>query len=289
MQGWISQGSSVSFPTIHILSDSTGMTAQALARAAAAFYEELNPRIELLPKIKDADQVLSVLREHYQFHIDRQINKPFIVFYTFIDALCSEAVEEFAAKKDDVYTVDVMKSALSTFTLALNKEPSPKRGSLRSVNEGYFKRIEAMEFCIEHDDGRNPQDLHKADIVLIGVSRSSKTPLSIYLSQMGYRVANVPLDPQTEPPKEIYSLDPRRVFGLIVAPEVLASIRKKRLGNALSIAGSYADLECVYQDLQKAHDLMRSLGCIVIRTDNRAIEETAQEILRYYEMTYPQL
>ena len=146
-----------------------------------------------------------------------------------------------------------------------------------------------MEFTISHDDGRNPQDLTEADIVLLGVSRSSKTPLSIYLSQLGYKVANVPLDFQSTPPKEIYDVDPTRLFGLIISAELLANIRKKRLGNAIGVAASYADLECVYEDLEKARALMRKLGCITVRTDNRAIEETAQEILRYYENTHPQI
>ena len=99
----------------------------------------------------------------------------------------------------------------------------------------------------------------------------------------------MPIDFQSMPPKEIYDVDPTRLFGLIISAELLANIRKKRLGNAIGVAASYADLECVYEDLEKARALMRKLGCITVRTDNRAIEETAQEILRYYENTHPQV
>ena len=141
-----------------------------------------------------------------------------------------------------------------------------------------------MEFTIAHDDGSNPQDLTQADIVLIGVSRSSKTPLSIYLSQLGYRVANIPLDPKTEPPKQIYDVKTTRLFGLMTSPQILVDIRKRRLSKAeaSSAARSYADYESVCQDLDRSRELMRKLGCIVVHTDNKAIEESAQEILRYY-------
>ena len=144
-----------------------------------------------------------------------------------------------------------------------------------------------MEFTIEHDDGRNPQDLTKADIVLLGVSRCGKTPISIYLSQEGYRVSNVPLDLQSTPPRQLYDVDPSRLFGLMTTSDVLVDIRRKRLGRALSVASSYAEPEQVVADLDEARALMRRLGCIVIHTEHRAVEETAQEILRFYEMRHP--
>ena len=148
-----------------------------------------------------------------------------------------------------------------------------------------------MEFTVEHDDGRNPQDLPDADIVLLGVSRSSKTPISIYMGMEGYKVANVPLALGTEPPKEIYDCDPSRIFGLMTTPDVLVGIRQRRLGGsgriASMVAASYAEPEMVYQDLEEARALIRKLGCIVIRTDNKAVEETAQEILRYFELAHP--
>ncbi len=155
------------------------------------------------------------------------------------------------------------------------------------ADQYYFRRIEAIEFTIAHDDGRNPQEIAQADIVLLGVSRSSKTPTSIYLSQQGYKVANIPLDPSTEPPKEIFDVERTRLFGLMTTAEVLVSIRQRRLGRAGGVASRYADPEFVYQDLEKARALMRKLGCIVIHTENRAVEETAQEILRYYERVHP--
>lgn len=288
IQKWIAQGSEpISLPTIHILSDSVGATGQSVARAAAATFGVLNPSVELLTNITSGEKMLEDLEEHYEFHQQAGVDTPFIIFYTFVNRELNKAVEHFAQSHANVTAVDVITGAIEALAQATNTTPSARPGYLHSVNEDYFKRIDAMEFTINHDDGRNTQDLTEADIVLLGVSRSSKTPLSIYLSQMGYRVANVPLDFQSTPPKEIYDVDPTRLFGLIISPEILADIRKKRLGSAISVAPSYADLECVYEDLEQARALMRKLGCITIRTDNRAIEETAQEILRYYESTHP--
>lgn len=290
MQKWILQGkSSKTLPTVHIVSDSVGTTAQGLVRAAAACFEVFDPAIEILPRVISEKEMISEIDAHVSLH--RRIGEhPFVLFYTLVSPAMRQALQEYIDKNSDIIiAVDAMSQALDALTQASGQDPIAKPGKIHSVNEYYFRRIDAMEFTISHDDGRNPQDLTKADIVLIGVSRSSKTPLSIYLSQMGYKVANVPLDPQSDPPKEIFEVDPTRLFGLIISAEILVDIRKKRLGKATNVAASYADLECVYQDLESARALMRKLGCIVIRTDNRAIEETAQEILRYYENAHPQL
>lgn len=290
IQSWIAQGTtSDKLPTVHVVSDSIGATAQTIARAAAACFDVYDPAIEILPRVTSCEQMVQELDDHVALHREKGIC-PFVLFYTLVNPQMRARIETYVQEHDDlIIGVDLMSDALDALAQATGRDPVPEPGRLHSVNEHYFHRIEAMEFTISHDDGRNPQDLTEADIVLIGVSRSSKTPLSMYLSQLGYKVANVPLDLQTTPPREIYDVEPSRLFGLIISPEILADIRKRRLGNASNVAASYADLECVYQDLEEARALMRKLGCIVIRTDNRAIEETAQEILRYYKSAHPQI
>jgi len=151
------------------------------------------------------------------------------------------------------------------------------------ADEEYFERIGATEFAVSHDDGRNPEDIPLADVVLIGVSRTSKTPLSMYLAFKGYRVANVPLAPGIEPPSEIFEADPRKVFGLVTDGEVLVEVRRERMREIGAFVPRYADREAVEQELEDARALMRRIGCIVIRTDNRAVEESAQEIIRYLD------
>lgn len=276
-----------SLPTIHVVSDSVGLTAQAVARAAAAQFGVTNPCIEVLPKVRTFAEIKEFIDVHSAFHRKLTGDGRMLVFYTLVDASLSRSLADYAAAREDIVAVDLMTEAIGAIARMTGLTPSTKPGGLHVADQYYFRRIEAIEFTIAHDDGRNPQELPRADIVLLGVSRSSKTPTSIYLSQQGYKVANIPLDPHTEPPAELDQVDPTRLFGLMTTAEVLVGIRKRRLGNAGVVASSYADPEYVYQDLEQARALMRKLGCIVIHTENRAVEETAQEILRYYERAHP--
>ncbi len=274
-------------PTIHVISDSVGLTAQALARAAAAQFGVTNPNIEVLPHVRSFDEVKRFIDEHGELHKRTRGDERLLIFYTLVDGDLRRELSEYAASKPNVVAVDLMTDAMNAIAELSGKTPSKRPGGLHVADQHYFKRIEAIEFTIAHDDGRNPQELTQADIVLLGVSRSSKTPTSIYLAQAGYKVSNIPLDPSTEPPAQIYDVDPTRLFGLMTTPEVLVGIRQRRLGNASVVASKYADPEYVYQDLEEARKLMRKLGCIVVHTENRAVEETAQEILRYYERVHP--
>ncbi len=277
-------------PTIHIISDSLGSTAHAVARAAAGQFGIVDPYIEILPKVKDYDEIVSYLIRHQQEHLEAGLSGNLLVFFTLVDSDLRARVREFCREKG-MRSVDIMSEPIHAIQDVTGVSPMSDPGFLRTTDEHYFRRIAAMEFTVEHDDGRNPQDLPDADIVLLGVSRSSKTPISIYMGMEGYKVANVPLTLDTNPPPEIYACDPSRIFGLMTTPEVLRSIRKRRLRGsgrqASMVASSYADPEMVYRDLEEARSLMRRLGCIVIRTDNKAVEEAAQEILRYYELAHP--
>lgn len=283
----IAYGSSTDLPTIHVISDSVGLTAQAVARAAAAQFGVTNPAIEVLPKVRSFEEIKTFIDEHSAFHKRNTGDGRMLLFYTLVDRDLSHKLAAFAAERDDIVAVDLMTDAIAAIADMTGFKPSTKPGGLHVADQYYFKRIEAIEFSIAHDDGRNPQELALADIVLLGVSRSSKTPTSIYLAQQGYKVSNIPLDLHTEPPRELADVDRTRLFGLMTTPEVLVGIRQRRLGNAGVVAKSYADPEYVYQDLECARALMRKLGCIVVHTENRAVEETAQEILRYYERAHP--
>lgn len=274
-------------PTIHVVSDSTGVTAQALARAAAVQFGVTEPKIRLLSGVKDFEAIRTFLDKRREQYLERYQNDQILVFYTLVSSNLRDAFEQYLSEHPSVIAVDLMTAAVDAIAKASGIEPLHEPGSLRATGENYFRRIEAVEFTIAHDDGRNPQDLPDADIVLIGVSRTSKTPLSIYLSQQGYKVANIPLDPSTEPPSEVYKVDRTRLFGLMTSAEVLIGIRKRRIGSANFVAPRYADPEYVYEDLEKSRALMRKLGCIVVHTENRAVEETAQEILRYFERSHP--
>lgn len=276
------------FPTIHVVTDSVGVTAQTVARAATAQFGIKNPRIETLSRVQSFSDIEGFFEEHIEHHRKKFGESNLVVFYTMVDEEMRQSMRSYCHKHPSIVAVDLLGPAIDALARVSKREPIDIPGELRIADADYFQRIEAMEFTIAHDDGRNPQDLTKADIVLLGVSRTSKTPTSIYLSQQGYKVANIPLDGKTVPPQEIFDVDPARVFGLVTTPEVLIGIRQRRLGNAIGIASDYADPEEVYRELEQARNLMRKIGCIVIHTDNRAIEETAQQILRYYDLANPQ-
>ncbi len=272
-------------PVIHIISDSVGETGRAVAQAAAAQFGITNPRIEVIGKVKSFDQVRSYLEEHAQHHQDLG-DDTMVVFYTLVHSPLRDAVSAYIDEHPNIYGVDLLTSAINAISETSGRCPNDDPGALRVADINYFHRVEALEFTIEHDDGRNPQDLPKADIVIIGVSRTSKTPLCIYLAEKGFHVANIPLDPHTQPPKELFEIDRTRIFGLMSSPDVLTGIRKRRISFAKKVALSYADIDYIYDDLEKARALMRKLGCYIIRTDNRAVEETAQEIIDLYSKTH---
>lgn len=257
---------------IHILSDSIGETAEAVARAALSQFPDNAFVIEHLPKVTSVEQLGDLVRLHCGLHC--------IFFYTFVQQSLRDTMRQLTAELD-LRAIDVVGRAVDVLATVYGTPPRGEAGAIRRADQAYFGRIEAMEFAIRHDDGMNPQELRLADIVLIGPSRTSKTPLSIYLAYRGYLVANVPLAPGTEPPNELFEIDPQRVFGLLSKADVLADIRTQRLVELGMHVAHYAEPESIEIELTEARALMRKLGCLTVRTDNRAIEETAQEVMRY--------
>jgi [pyruvate, water dikinase]-phosphate phosphotransferase / [pyruvate, water dikinase] kinase len=155
-------------------------------------------------------------------------------------------------------------------------------GTRAPLNPAYFRRIEAMEFAVKYDDGVGT-GLDEADIVLVGVSRTSKTPLSIYLGYLGHKVANVPVVKGIEPPRELWEIDPAKIVGLTIDPNRLVEIRRGRLRNLGATNRHYAELAEIYEELDVASAIQRRLGCPVIDISELSIEETAQRILRTVE------
>jgi [pyruvate, water dikinase]-phosphate phosphotransferase / [pyruvate, water dikinase] kinase len=258
--------------TIHLLSDSLGETADAVARAVAAQFPPGAFRLERLPKVSSTEQLRDLVGSHCGPHC--------IFFYTLIEHDMLAEMRSIVAE-GRVRGVDILGPGIDLLASTSGLEPRGVAGAIRQPDEAYYDRIEAMEYAIKHDDGRNPEDLRDADVVLVGVSRTSKTPLSIYLASKGLYAANIPLVRGSEPPAELFEVDPRRVFGLISSTPVLAEIRTKRMAELGTYVAHYADRDDIDKDLDEARAIMRRIGCIVVRTDNRAVEETAQEIIRY--------
>lgn len=257
--------------SIHVVSDSLGETGEMVARAAAGQFGPDAFQIERLPKIRTPEQLRSEVKQHCGEYC--------IFFYTLVDKRLCDEMERLC--DEGINGVDLLSPAVTLLTETTGYVSSGEVGSIRRTDEDYFDRIEAMEFAVKHDDGRNPEGYAEADVVLVGVSRTSKTPLSMYLAFKGIRVANIPLAPGMTPPPELFDLDPRKVFGLVTDPELLLEIRKERMRELGTWVPRYAEREAVEQELEQARALMRRLGCLVVHTDNRAVEESAQEILRH--------
>ena len=269
-----------SVPTVHVISDSLGDTAADVALAAAAQFDNGTVHIERLPKVTTIEQVRRFILQREHSVAPENI----LVFHTIANKELRSQLQDELDRRG-IPSIDLLGPALDAISRLTGEQPHGQAGIIRRTDARYFRRIDAMEFFVAHDDGRNPEDLTKADIVLVGVSRTSKTPLSMYLSFQGYKVANVPLARGVEPPKELFEVEPFRIFGLLSTTEVLSAVRNERLGSleARAVAGSYADPLCIEEELDEARALMRRLGCIVIHTNERAVEETAQVILGYFQ------
>ena len=262
--------------SIHVISDSLGETADLVARAAEAQFEPDKFRIERLPKITSPEQLRETVHTH--------CGKYCLFFYTLVNReLCAE-MEKLC--EEGINGVDLLTPAVDMLSATTGYQPAGEAGAMRRTDQEYFDRIEAMEFAVKHDDGRNAEGLRDADIVLIGVSRSSKTPLAMYLAFKGWRVGNVPLAPGITPPPELFELDPRRVFGLVTSPEILTEIRTERMRELGGYVHGYAEREAIEADLEEARALMRRIGCLVVNTGGRAVEESAQEIIRHVHSGY---
>jgi regulator of PEP synthase PpsR (kinase-PPPase family) len=259
--------------TVHVLSDALGETGEMVARAAAAQFYAGDFRIERLEKITSPEQLRRTVEKH--------CGEDCLFLYTLVDAPLRLEMERLA--ETGVKVVDVLGPTVTVLSEAVGHRPAGEAGAMHRTDAEYFERVEATEFAVMHDDGRHPEDLGAADMVLIGVSRTSKTPLSMYLAFKGYRVANIPLAPGVDPPSQLFEVDPRRIFGLVTDSKVLVDIRCERMREIGMLVPRYAEREDVERELEEARALMRRLGCIIIRTDNRAVEESAQEILRYLE------
>lgn len=260
--------------TVLVISDALGETAASVALAAAGQFDEGAVAIERLSRVQDARQVKRYLESL------AGAAKKIAAFHTIVqDELRSEVAGLLV--EQGIAAIDLLGPAIDTIAALTGLAPKGIPGIIHQIDERYFQRIACMEYTVEHDDGRGADDLSTADIVLIGVSRTSKTPLSMYLALQGYHVANIPLAPQMEPPQALFEVDPARIFGLVTTVEAIAPIRAQRLGTAQaqSAAGSYADPNAIELEFAYARSLMKRLGCFVVHTDGKAIEESATEII----------
>lgn len=258
--------------TIYLISDSIGETGEQVIHSILSQYS-----IEV-GQIKKFTHVLTKhLLETILNAIGEEENA--VVFYTLVQKELKQYLTAFS-ENNPLPLVDLLGDGMAAIQKVTSLEPLGEPGIIRKMDKKYFSRIEAIEFSVRYDDGKDPRGILKADLVLLGVSRTSKTPLSIYLANKNIRVVNIPLFPESDPPKEIYQISPTKIIGLTNSPEKLNSIRRERLKNlGLPQNASYADTNRILEELDYADRIMKKIGCLVVDVSNNAIEETANLII----------
>ncbi len=260
-------------PPIFIVTGGTGASGEQLVRTALAQFEEAETPVIRVPHVQHVEQLEPVIAQ--------AVASGGLIVHTLVDANLRGALNDLAQTRN-VVAIDLMGPLLFRLSGLLGEKPLGKPGLYRQLREDYFKRIEAIEFTVDHDDGRKPAELALADIVLTGVSRVGKTPLSMYLSTLGWKVANVPLIPQLTPPPELFRISHRRVIGLIIQPEQLITYRRRRQQRlGMSARTAYSDLDEITDELEFARRVFRQGQFKVIDVTDRPIEESADEIITY--------
>jgi regulator of PEP synthase PpsR (kinase-PPPase family) len=260
---------------IHVVSDATGETATRVVLAVERQFPDLEFEVIRHPRITSADDV--------QLAAARARGRRAVVVYTLVDPGYREAMRTLC-RRYKLHYCDLLGHPIEAVARVSGLPSRGEPGARPVLDSTYFQRMEAIEFAVRFDDGVATYGLKDADIVLVGVSRSSKTPLSIYLGYLGYKTANVPLIRGIEPPQELFEIDPAGVVGLTIEAETLAQIRGERVRNMrASQRQEYAGLEAIYEELEYAETVHRRLGCPVIEVSNLSIEETAHRIVRLVE------
>ena len=257
---------------VHLVSDSTGETLSTMLKSTAARFERAKP----------LEHVASLVRSHAQLDkvLARIEQAPGLVMYTIVDRQMRRRLEVKCAELQ-VPAIPVLDPLLNAFADYLGLEQTMQTGAQHELDDDYFRRIAALDYTMAHDDGQMTWDLESADVVLVGVSRTSKTPTCMYLAHRGVKAANVPLVPGIDPPSDLEHLRKPMVIGLIASPTRLAQIRRTRLTNlsADQDAASYSDEDRVKEELIKAKRYFAKQGWPTIDVTRRSVEETAAKVL----------
>jgi regulator of PEP synthase PpsR (kinase-PPPase family) len=256
---------------IYLLSDATGETAEKMVMAALTQFRDKPIRLKRISNVRTKTQVYEAL--------DEALAQGALVVYTIVNRELAQLVHN-ECDGLGLASLDLLTPLLMKMAQHVGRSPGETPGLLHGVDEAYFRRVEAIEFTVKHDDGQEPRNLHQAEIVLVGVSRTSKTPLSIYLAHRGWKVANVPLVQGVEPPPQLLEIDPKRVAGLVIDPHRLAEVRAARLRNlGQDPRTAYADLEEIVAEIRYTREMFRRHSWVVVDVTGKSVEETANEVL----------
>jgi len=258
---------------IFAVSDSIGETAEQVAMAAASQFKG-EVEVKRIPSINSLEDVEELITEVTN-------NEKSIIVSTIITVNVREYLTQKCLEKN-ISVINVLGPIINVTSSILNRMPDNNPGAMRKTDEVYFKRIEAMEFAMQYDDSKDYRGLKNADVVLIGLSRTSKTPLCMYLANKGIKAINIPLMPEVEIPNELFEVDKKKIFGLVINPLQLIEIRKRRLDkfHRMPTGIEYASDARILEEFDFADRIMRKLGCKTIDVTQRAIEDTALIIIK---------
>ncbi|MCB2077070.1 MAG: kinase/pyrophosphorylase [Novosphingobium sp.] len=259
---------------LHLLSDSTGETLEMIAKAALAQFDEPDVTRHFWPMVRS--------RQHLDRIMDDIASHPGLVLFTLVDDDTRTRLEEHC-RTLGLPAVAVLDGVTVALETVFGQQAKGRPGRQHLMDEAYFARVEAIQYTIAHDDGIAWEDWEEADIVLAGVSRTSKTPTSIYLANRGYKTANIPIVVESPPPRALFGLRRPMVVGLITAPERLVQVRRNRLLSMQQSADtSYVDTEQVKAEVKYARRMFADNGWPVIDVTRRSIEETAAAVINLY-------
>jgi len=256
--------------TVYILSDGTGQSAINIIKACLIQFEDPKIKLSVYSKVDNEDKIVTILEKAGR-------HKAFVAF-TIAKKSLRRLVHEICHKKEIIHH-DILGPPVEKLSAFLGSEPIENPNLLRKVDSKYFKRIEAIEFSINHDDGKNLKNIEEADIIILGLSRTSKTPTSFFLAQQGYKVVNIPIVPEVGVPDEVYKVDQDKIVCLMMEPDTLQKIRLERLKH-YKIANRYTNINNILEEVEFIYTLKdKHRQWHVVDTTNKSVEETAREIL----------
>lgn len=256
---------------LFVISDSVGEMSERLIYAVMSQFPHLESKeIKKFPFLDNTDDLTAVLKDAKTENA--------VVITTLIDDYLNEITATFA-RDNQIAHIDLVSQLIDTVKEQTDETPIYNSSALHALDEEYFDRMSAIEFAVKYDDGKNPKGFLKSDLVLLGISRTSKTPLSMYLANRSYKVSNLPLIPEVQLAPEIFKIPGQKIFGLIASPQYIMKVRSERIKlMGLGSSSAYNDLERIKSELSYAEEVYAKLGAHVINIENRSIEETAQQI-----------
>jgi regulator of PEP synthase PpsR (kinase-PPPase family) len=260
-------------PSVFIVSGGTGASGEQTVRTALAQFQGVEASVVVVSHVRRVQQLQDVVTQAKA--------TGGIVVHTLVDAKLRSALND-QIRDNNLVAIDLVGPLLLALTRILGQKPRGKPGLYRHLREDYFKRIEAIEFTVDHDDGHKPHELHRAEIILTGVSRVGKTPLSMYLSTRGWKVANVPLVREVPPPQELFEVERHRVVGLTIQPDQLVAYRRRRQQRiSLLDKSSYADVDSIEEEVKFARRIFERGQFAVVDMTDKPIEESAEEVIAH--------